>query len=225
MDDILAVLAHELRTPLQAILTWADVLRRQPLDGRLVLRAAEVVERSTRTEMRAIGDLLDLSRIAGGRLRLERHRVDMLAVVRRALDSARAAAAARPVAVIFDVPAAPCHVQGDADRLQQVVWRLLTNAIERTPANGRVEVALAIEGAQIVLRVRDDGPRIPDSLPPHVLDRLHQADRSAAQGHGGLGLGLTLARHLVELHGGALAAANAVGGGALFTVCLPASPA
>lgn len=223
IDEILGVLAHELRTPLQAILTWADVLRQQPADGRVLARAADVVERSARAQMRLINDLLDIGRLARGQLRLERQRVQMTAVVRLALDSVRATAAARRIALIFDVPDGPCRVDGDATRLQQVVWHLLSNAIAFTPAGGRVEVSLALERGEVVLRVRDDGPGFPAAVLPHVFERFRQADRGAARLHGGLGLGLALVRHLVALHDGAVEAANASGGGALCTVRLPAS--
>jgi signal transduction histidine kinase/DNA-binding response OmpR family regulator len=220
-DEFLGVLSHELRTPLQAIFAWVDILRQRPSDVALLAQAADVVERSAQAQMRLIGDLLDVSRIARGQLQLERDSVELAAVVRLALDTVRPMAAAKHIAISFGAAAEDCWVDGDATRLQQVVWNLFSNAVKFTPEGGRVEVSLAAAANQLQLRVQDSGPGIPAAFLPHVFERFRQADSSAARPHGGLGLGLAIVRHLVELHGGEVAAENAAGGGAAFTIRLP----
>ncbi len=220
-DEFLGVLSHELRTPLQAIIAWMDILRQQPSDGALRAQAAEVVERSAQSQMRLISDLLDVSRIARGQLHVERESLDLSGVVRVALEAVRAMAAAKRITLAFVAPADECLVDGDATRLQQVAWNLLSNAVKFTPEGGRVEVSLARDVDQLTLRVRDSGPGIPATFLPHIFERFRQADSSAARPYGGLGLGLAIVRHLVELHAGHAFADNAPGGGALLTVTLP----
>jgi signal transduction histidine kinase len=222
-DEFLGVLSHELRTPLQAIIAWMDILRQQPADAALRAQAAEVVERSAQSQMRLIADLLDVSRIARGQLHLERQNVELTAVVRLALETVQAMAASKRIILSFVPPGDDCRVDGDSTRLQQVVWNLLSNAVKFTPEGGRVEVALTRDAEELMLRVRDSGPGIPASFLPHVFERFRQADSSAARPYGGLGLGLAIVRHLVELHGGTLAAqSQGEGQGAAFTVTLPA---
>ena len=220
-DEFLGVLSHELRTPLQAIFAWVDILRQRSTDAALLAQAADVVERSAQAQMRLIGDLLDVSRIARGQLQLDRDSVELAAVVRLALETVRPMATAKHVAISFGASTEDGWVDGDATRLQQVVWNLLSNAVKFTPEGGRIEVSLVAAANQLVLRVRDSGPGVPAAFLPHVFERFRQADSSAARPHGGLGLGLAIVRHLVELHGGEVAAENAPGGGAAFTVRLP----
>lgn len=219
-DEFLGVLSHELRTPLQAIIAWVDIMRQQASEGSM-RQAADVVERSAQAQMRLINDLLDVSRIARGQLQLEREHLELGQIVRQALETVRATAVSRRIAVAFDVPGGTCPVEGDATRLQQVAWNLLSNALKFTPEGGRVEVSLANEGNHVVLRVLDNGPGIAEAFLPFVFERFRQADSSAARPYGGLGLGLAIVRHLVEIHGGEVAAANAPDAGAIFTVRLP----
>ena len=219
-DEFLGVLSHELRTPLQAIIAWVHMLRQQSADPKVLAQAADVVERSAQAQMRLIADLLDVSRIARGELRLENETVELSPVVRAALEAARGIAAAKHISLSFVGPS-DGRVVGDATRLQQVVWNLLSNAVKFTPEGGRVDVSLAVEPGRLVLRVLDTGPGIPPSFLPYVFERFRQADSSAARSYGGLGLGLAIVRHLVELHHGEVRAENAPGSGALFTVTLP----
>lgn len=220
-DEFLGVLSHELRTPLQAIFSWVDILRTQNTDEALLAQAAEVVERSAHTQMRLIDELLDVSRIARGKLLLERVLVDAAAVVARATDTVRPLAAAKQLTIDFAAPSEACMVTGDPTRLQQIAWNLISNAVKFTPEAGQVSVSLGLDGAHVTLQVRDSGPGIPADFLPHVFERFRQADSSAARAQGGLGLGLSIVHHLVELHGGQVRAGNAPEGGALMTVVLP----
>ncbi len=211
-DEFLGVLSHELRTPLQAIFSWVDILRQREHDPALLAQAADVVERSAQTQMRLIGDLLDVSRISRGHLGLERAAVNFTAVIEQSIETVRPTAELKHTTLHFDAPAQPYTVIGDATRLQQVVWNLLSNAVKFTNEGGRVEISLRPLGGDLSLQVHDDGPGIPPAFLPHVFERFRQADSSAARPHGGLGLGLAIVRHLVELHGGRVLAANAAGG-------------
>ena len=220
-DEFLGVLSHELRTPLQAVFAWVDILRQRPTEAALLAQAADVVERSAHAQMRLISDLLDVSRIARGELRLEREAVDVAAVVRLALETVGPAALQKGVAIELDAAAAPCWVDGDRTRLQQVVWNLLSNAVKFTPDGGRINVELSADAERLTLRVRDSGRGIDEAFLPHIFERFRQADSSASRAYGGLGLGLAIVRHLVELHGGTVSAANVAGGGAVLAVTLP----
>jgi signal transduction histidine kinase len=225
-DEFLATLSHELRTPLNAILGWAQMLRMTELEKATAERAYETIERNARAQAQLIADLLDVSRIITGKLRLELGAVDLTRVIEAVLDTVRPALDAKRIALGIDLDPAAGAVWGDADRLQQVVWNLLSNAIKFTPQGGRVGVELARAPGGVEIRVRDTGAGIGPELLPYVFDRFRQGDSATTRSHGGLGLGLSIARHLVELHGGTIAAGSeGAGRGAVFTLSLPAEPA
>lgn len=222
-DEFLATISHELRTPLTAILGWAQMLRRGKLSDEDRAEAIETIERSARAQRALINDLLDMSRIVAGRLRLDVKPVNLQAVIEDALGAVRPAADAKRIALEADLPAAPLIVQADANRLQQVAWNLLSNAVKFTPAGGRVDVALRLEDDAAEFEVSDTGRGIDADLLPHVFDRFRQQDSSATRAHGGLGLGLAIVKQFVEMHGGQIHVSS--GGpdqGATFIVALPA---
>jgi signal transduction histidine kinase len=224
-DEFLATLSHELRTPLNAILGWAQMLRMTRLDEATASRAYETIERNARAQAQLISDLLDVSRIITGKLRLEQKPVDLPLVLEAVLDTVRPAAEAKGITIAVDVqpvgqPVGP--ILGDPDRLQQVIWNLLSNAIKFNPRGGRVEVGLQEAEGSVEIEVRDTGSGIRPEFLPYVFDRFRQAESTTTRSHGGLGLGLSIVRHLVELHGGTVAVASAgEGRGATFTVSLP----
>jgi len=220
-DDFLAVLSHELRTPLQSMLGWLKMLRTGRLDDGTTRRALEAIERGTRAQAQLIEDLLDVSRIVAGKLRVELKRTVLGPTVDAALDAVRAAAEAKGITLHVEVDPEPIVVMGDAVRLQQIVWNLLSNAMKFTPERGRVEIALRRTATHAIIAVCDTGPGIAPELRPHVFQRFRQADSTQTRPHGGLGLGLAIVRHLVELHHGAIAVDTGDGGGARFTVTLP----
>jgi signal transduction histidine kinase/ActR/RegA family two-component response regulator len=221
-DDFLSIVSHELRTPLNAIQGYAHLLLVETPDPAFVHEAAEVIERNSRAQAQIIDDLLDTSRIMSGKVRLDMHAVDLAAVVDAAISSSRPAANVRDLRIETALDLQAGRVLGDATRLQQVVWNLLSNAIKFTPKGGHVKVALARRGAQAELTVSDSGEGIEAEFLPHVFDRFLQADSGASRRHAGLGLGLSIVRQLVELHGGQVTAASAGRGqGATFTVSLP----
>ncbi|HXG04487.1 MAG TPA: ATP-binding protein, partial [Candidatus Binatia bacterium] len=199
-DEFLAMLSHELRTPLTAVLGWAVMLRARPVDEAVRERALAAIERNARAQSQLIEDLLDISRIVSGKLRLDTRPVNLAVVVEAALEVVQPATHAKGVEITADLT--PVALVGDPQRLQQVVWNLLSNAVKFTPAGGRVEVRLGSEGEQAELVVRDTGQGIPADALPHIFDRFRQADSTTTRRHGGLGLGLALVKHLVELHGG-----------------------
>lgn len=220
-DQFLATISHELRTPLTSILGWARLLQSGQLDERVEQRAVSAIVNGAVMQARLVEDLLDLSRIVTGRLRLDMAPVDLRAVVDAALDAVRPAASAKDITLIATL-ADVGRMRGAADRLQQVVWNLAMNAVKFTPRGGHVEVVLRRQGDSAELVVTDDGEGIsPDRL-PHVFEEFWQEDSSTTRAHSGLGLGLTLVRRLVELHGGDVRAESAgKGKGATFTVALP----
>ncbi len=221
-DEFLATLSHELRTPLNAILGWAQVLRTGKLDPAAGARALETIERNARSQAQLIDDLLDVSRIITGKLRLDFKPVELRRIIDAALETVRPAADAKGILLDISIGPLASPVLGDADRLQQVIWNLLSNAIKFTPRAGRVEVRLREEGGNAVIRVSDSGIGIRPDFLPYVFDRFRQADGSITRTHGGLGLGLSIVRHLVELHGGtAEVESTGEGEGATFTVRLP----
>ncbi|AKF03653.1 response regulator [Sandaracinus amylolyticus] len=223
-DEFLATVSHELRTPLNAILGWARMLREGTIGPEKQRRAIEIIERNARVQTQLIEDLLDVSRIVSGKLRLSPAPIDPASVVEMAVEAIRPQAEARGVRIAAEVPSEIGEVLGDADRLQQVVWNLLTNAVKFTPTQGRVDVRLRALPGEVEIVVRDTGAGIPREFLPHVFDRFRQADAGKARAHGGLGLGLTIVRHIVELHGGSIVAdSDGEGRGATFTVRLPAS--
>jgi signal transduction histidine kinase/ActR/RegA family two-component response regulator len=221
-DEFLATLSHELRTPLNAILGWAQIVQRDLGDSERTRQAIAVIERNARLQAQMIADLLDMSRILAGKMRLHVQRVDLDSVVRAALEAVQPAADAKGIRVQSVIEPLGDVVNGDPARLQQIVWNLLANAIKFTPRDGRVQVVVARVDSHIELRVSDTGEGIAPEFLPLVFDRFRQADATAGRIHGGLGLGLAVVKQLVELHGGTVTAASGgLGHGATFTVRLP----
>ena len=220
-DEFLAVLSHELRTPLNAIIGWTSILGTTG-GQKHVDHAVEVIARNADLQRRLIEDLLDMSRILSGKMALEVHEVAVQEVIAAALDTLRTAALAKSIALNVDIEDCIEPIPADADRLQQVIWNLLSNAVKFTPNGGRVDVVARKRAAEIEIVVRDNGQGIPSDFLPFVFDRFRQAQQGTARQHTGLGLGLAVVRHLVELHGGSVAVDSAgVGTGATFTVRLP----
>ena len=221
-DEFLATLSHELRTPLNAILGWTRLLRGKALPASGIDAALEKVERNAQMQARLVEDLLEVSRITSGKLRLDTRPLDLVALVNTSIESIRPTAEARGVTIEreFTLPTMPSA--GDPDRLQQVIWNLLSNAVKFTPSGGRVKISLDRQRDTDVLTVADTGLGIEPSFLPSVFDTFRQADASATRSHGGLGLGLAIVRHLVEVHGGTVTAASeGRDRGATFTVTLP----
>ena len=218
-DDFLAVLSHELRTPLHAILGWAQVVRTEKLSSG-VARGLEVIDRNARRQAQLVEDMLDVSRIVSGRLNLEFAPVDLRHVVEAAIDTLRPMIDAKSLRL--EVRGACGTVLGDAHRLQQVIWNLVSNAVKFTETGGCIEVTMDREGPRCTVRVRDDGAGIAPAFLPHVFDRFRQEEGGSTRRFGGLGLGLTIVRYLVEMHGGSVSAASdGPGRGATFSVSLP----
>ncbi|HEY2991326.1 MAG TPA: PAS domain S-box protein [Methylomirabilota bacterium] len=225
-DEFLATLSHELRTPLGSIFGWIRMLQAGHLDGDRTRHALTVMERNCRAQMALISDLLDMSRVVTGRIRLDLRSVDLAEVVRTALDGARPTALAKSIEIAFQPAAGVPRVAADPERMQQVVWNLLSNAVKFTDTGGRVEVGVERADAGARLWVTDTGIGIAPDLLPHIFDAFRQADSSATRTHGGLGLGLAIVRQLVELHGGTVAAtSDGPGHGTTFTVTLPSAVA
>jgi PAS domain S-box-containing protein len=221
-DEFLAMVSHELRAPLNAMLGWAQILRSTKVDESTMTHAVEIIERSARTQSRLIEDLLDNARIVSGKLRLDIKPVDLTSVIENAVELLRPAAEGKGIDVQLTLNAAREVITGDADRLQQIVSNLLSNAIKFTPQGGRVVVSLERADPHVRITVADTGKGISPAYLPFVFDRFHQAEGGGARRHTGLGLGLALVRHLVELHGGAVYAQSlGEGAGATFTVNLP----
>ncbi|HYY43423.1 MAG TPA: ATP-binding protein, partial [Pyrinomonadaceae bacterium] len=224
-DEFLATVSHELRTPLTAVLGWAHILRSGQLDEQAARAALETIERNARSQAQLIDDLLDVSRIITGKLRLDVRQIAPGSFIESAIESLRPAAEAKGVRVQQVMDTGVNTIAGDATRLQQVVWNLLSNAIKFTPKGGRVQVRLERINSHIEIAVTDTGAGISAEFLPHVFDRFRQADQTTTRHHGGLGLGLAIVRHLVELHGGTVhAESQGAGHGATFTVRLPVIP-
>jgi PAS domain S-box-containing protein len=222
-DEFLATLSHELRTPLNAILGWTQLLRMPQAQQQVDLqRALEVIERNARAQVQLVDDLLDLSRILAGQVRLDAQRIAVADVISAAVESAQPAAVAKGIRLEKVLDARGSTVSGDPARLQQVVWNLVSNAIKFTPKGGRVQVLLERVDSHLEVSVSDTGIGIPLTFLPHVFERFSQKDATAGRKYGGLGLGLAIARQLVELHGGSIhATSRGEGQGATFTVKLP----
>jgi PAS domain S-box-containing protein len=221
-DEFLATLSHELRTPLNAIMGWAQVLRNGPKDKADYLKALDTIERNARVQTRLIEDLLDMSRVASGKLRLDIQPLAPTSFIEAAVETLTPAAEARGIRLekLLDPDAGP--ISGDPGRLQQVIWNLLSNAIKFTPKNGKVQIVLARVSSHIEVSVADTGIGIRPDLIPHVFERFRQADASTTRRHGGLGLGLSIVKSLVELHGGTVSVRSAgEGQGTTVTVNLP----
>jgi signal transduction histidine kinase/ActR/RegA family two-component response regulator len=221
-DEFLATLSHELRSPLNAMLGWLSLLRTRKFDQATTTRALETIERNARAQAQLVEDILDVSRIIRGQLRLNVRPVQLVSVIESAIDTVRPAADAKNIRLqpVFDPAAGP--VSGDSDRLQQIVWNLLTNAVKFTPKGGRVQIRLERINSHVEITVTDTGQGIDPKFLPYVFERFRQADSSITRSYGGLGLGLAIVRHLVELHGGTIhAESQGEGQGATFTVKLP----
>jgi signal transduction histidine kinase/CheY-like chemotaxis protein len=221
-DEFLAILSHELRTPLQSMLGWVRLLRGGVLDQRAADKALETLDRNARAQARIIEDLLDISRIIAGKLQIDLRPLNLIAVIDTAVESARPGATAKGLAITTTTDIAAAEVEGDPERLQQVLSNLLSNSMKFTPSGGSVDVRLERHDDRARIVVRDTGAGIPGDLLPYIFDRFRQADSSDTRVHGGLGLGLAIVRHLVELHHGTVRAES--GGpeeGATFVIELP----
>ena len=221
-DEFLSTLSHELRTPLNAMLGWAQLLRSRKLDEATIARGLEAIERNARGQTALIEDLLDISRIITGKLRLSTRPVELIPLIEAAIDTVSPSAEAKSIRIqsVLDPWAGP--VSGDPDRLQQVIWNLLSNAIKFTPKQGRIQVRLERINSHVEITFSDTGQGIRADFLPYVFDRLRQADSTTTRSHGGLGIGLAIVRHLVELHGGTVHVQSpGEGQGATFMVNLP----
>jgi len=221
-DEFLATLSHELRTPLNAVIGWSRMLKSGRLDQESATHAIDVIERNAWAQKQIIEDILDVSRVITGKLQLHLGAVDLVPVVNAALDAVRPAFDAKEIKIETNYHEELKVIAGDADRLQQVVWNLLSNASKFTPHGGSVGISVTHNGKYAEIQISDTGPGIAPDFLPHVFERFRQADGSTTRTHGGLGLGLAIVRHLVELHGGVIAVENGtVRSGAVFTVKLP----
>lgn len=224
-DEFLATISHELRTPLSAILGWARMLRMGQLSEENASKALETIERNARAQAQLVDDLLDVSRIITGKLRMDVQPADPNTFIDAAVESVRPAADAKGVRVQKIIDTGPIAIPGDPVRLQQVVWNLLANAIKFTPRGGRVQIRSQRVNSHLEIIVSDTGQGIAPDFLPHVFDRFRQADQKTSRQHGGMGLGLAIVRHLVELHGGTVRAqSDGEGHGSTFTVMLPITP-
>ncbi|HSF24619.1 MAG TPA: response regulator [Blastocatellia bacterium] len=221
-DEFLATLSHELRTPLNSMFGWIYLLREGALDEATAQRAIHTIERNTKSLAEIINDLLEVSRIITGKLKLDVRPVELGSVIEAALEVVRPAIDAKDIDLHVSLEPAVDPVLGDSSRLQQIVWNLLSNAIKFTPIRGRVEVRLEKIGSNASITVSDNGAGIAEAFLPYVFDRFRQADSTFTRKHGGLGLGLAIVRHLVEIHGGSVAANSpGEGKGATFVVTFP----
>jgi signal transduction histidine kinase/ActR/RegA family two-component response regulator len=221
-DEFLATVSHELRTPLSAILGWAAMLNMEALDEKTTRVALTTIERNAKAQAEIISDILDVSSIMTGKLRIEARAVELAAIVRAAVDTLQLAAKAKGLSLSVSLDDDACLVAGDPDRLQQIVWNLVSNAIKFTPKGGAAKVHLERVNSNLELTVSDNGIGISEEFLPHVFERFRQADSSSTRAHGGLGLGLAIVRNLVELHGGTVSAkSSGLGQGAKFIVQLP----
>jgi CheY-like chemotaxis protein/nitrogen-specific signal transduction histidine kinase len=225
-DEFLATLSHELRTPLSAILGWSQVLRRGSRDGADLQRGLSTIERNARAQAQLIEDLLDMSRITSGKVLLDMQTLAPGSFIDAAIETVRPAADAKGIRIERRYPegVAIPSVAGDPGRLQQVVWNLLSNAIKFTPRDGLVTIELGYHDGQVAITIRDTGSGIAPEFITHVFERFRQGDASMTRSHGGLGLGLSIVKHLIEQHGGTVRAESAgLGQGASFTIELPAA--
>jgi PAS domain S-box-containing protein len=223
-DDFVAMVSHELRTPLNAILGWTELMMRNGSDPAMMTRGLEVVARNTRVQAQLISDLLDISRISSGKLRLDFQAVDLATIIDDALDTVQHTADAKQIAIRRHVDRSVGAVAGDPARLQQIIWNLVSNAIKFTPEGGRVDVALRGGETSAEITIADSGVGIAPEFLPHVFERFQQADGTMTRRYGGLGLGLTIVKHLVERHGGTVSASSeGEGRGATFVIVLPSA--
>jgi signal transduction histidine kinase/CheY-like chemotaxis protein len=225
-DEFIATLSHELRTPLNALVGYARMLRRGLIPSKDHAQAFEVLDRNATALTNIVNDIFDMSRVSSGKLRLNVRRIDVSALVSQCMEAIEDVARSKPVRVEIALPAEPVKADVDPDRIQQVVWNLLSNGVKFTPAGGRIDVSVtpADASGRIALTVSDTGIGIAPDFMPHVFDRFRQGDSRLTREHGGLGLGLAIVRHLVELHGGTVEASSAgTGRGATFVVRVPVS--
>jgi PAS domain S-box-containing protein len=221
-DEFVAMISHEIRSPLNSILGWAQMLRRGKLDQAETERATEIIERNAKAQSQLIEDLLDISRVITGKLTINVRSVELAQIIEAAMDSIRPAAEAKSIQLRARIESKDSLVSGDPNRLQQIVWNLLSNAVKFTPRHGRVEVNLGRVDSRFQITVSDSGVGISPEFLPFVFDRFSQANSTTERKYGGLGLGLAIVRHLVELHGGtAKADSPGEGQGTTFTVTLP----
>lgn len=221
-DEFLAVVSHELRTPLNAILGWVQMLRKGPAPETMVRKAVDTIERNARMQVQLVEDLLDVSRIVTGQLALRIEPVDLAAVVEAAVEAVQPSAEAKEITLQLDLLDDDVSVTGDAGRLQQAVWNLLTNALKFTPKEGRIQIELRRTEEDGVVTVRDTGAGIPAEALPYIFDRFRQADSRITRAHGGLGIGLTIVEYVAQAHGGTVRAESpGPGGGATFTLTVP----
>lgn len=221
-DQFLANLSHELRTPMNIIIGWSHLLRTGPLDDSQRQRATEAIERAARSQAQLIEDLLDVSRIVAGKFRLVKQDIDAGRILQLAIDSLKLVAQAKQLTISLTREGDDARISGDPDRLQQVFWNLLSNAVKFTPAGGRVDVLLKTAAAGVIIEVTDTGVGIDPDFLPFVFERFRQADSTSTRQHSGIGLGLAIVHHVVELHGGTVKAeSSGEGRGATFTVTLP----
>jgi CheY-like chemotaxis protein/nitrogen-specific signal transduction histidine kinase len=221
-DEFLATVSHELRTPLTAILGWSRLLEGGTLDDSVTQQAVEVIWRNAKAQAQIVDDILDVSRIITGNLYLDLHPLEVVPVVENAINVVRPTADAKGITIEKFFDSKPLMVSGDANRLQQVVWNLLSNAVKFTDSGGRVCVKVTRTGGAVEVSVSDTGRGISKEFLPYVFERFRQADSTTTRSHGGLGLGLAIARHLVEIHGGTInGESGGDGRGATFTIRLP----
>ena len=221
-DEFLATLSHELRTPLNAILGWTAMLRQNTVEPERIPRVLEILERNATAQAQLVSDVLDVSRMITGKIRLSPRPVSVPAVIRDAIDTIRPGADAKGVGIEVDAPGEPVFVNADPERLQQVVWNLLSNAVKFSSTGGRVRVAASRTGRLVEIAVTDSGVGLTRDFLPYVFDRFRQADQTFTRAHGGLGLGLAIVKQVVEMHGGEVSADSAgPGQGAVFRVRLP----
>ncbi len=221
-DEFLATVSHELRTPLNAIIGWSHMLLHKDLDAEMTVRAIETIKHSAKSQAQLIEDILDVSRVITGKLRLNIEPVDASAIINSAIDSIQPAADSKNIKIAVTLDSSARRISGDANRLQQIIWNLLSNAIKFTPAGGRIEIRIERGGSDVKISVSDTGNGINPDFLPFIFDRFRQGDGSSTRRNGGLGLGLSIVRHLVELHGGTVSAESpGEGEGATFTITLP----
>jgi PAS domain S-box-containing protein len=221
-DEFLATLSHELRTPLTSIIGWVNLVRSGQITGEAATEALETVERNARAQAGLINDLLDVSRIVTGKLRLNITPLALRSVIEAAIASMRPAAEAKEISILTEIELEQTLMLGDPDRLQQIVWNLLSNAVKFTPDGGQIKIRAACSGSRAIIEVIDTGVGIEPEFLPYVFDRFRQADQSTTRMHGGLGLGLAIVRHLVDLHGGSAQVNSAgAGKGSTFSISMP----
>ncbi|MEH1943986.1 MAG: ATP-binding protein [Nostoc sp.] len=221
-DEFLAIVSHELRTPLNSMLGWVQMIRNRKLDEAITFKALATIERNAQLQRKLIEDILDISRIVQGKIRLNLRKVDLVLVINAAIESIQPTSEIKEIQVVSNLDSSVGEVMGDVERLQQVIWNLLSNAVKFTPSGGRIEVHLKQVNSNAQITVSDTGKGIAPDFLPHLFERFRQADSTTTRAEGGLGLGLSIVRYLVEMHSGTIhAASGGEGRGATFTVLLP----